>query len=145
MLAGVTTWVATSAPLLENLTGLRRFSSLAFRTEGSAVVGEIISPRPRDGDQAPVQAMQAVELLLRSNTPGPLPMMRQLFNYISSRAAAASYPVARTAQGWQLGGGSMADIRRVGPVWVAIEVPRNNPAGLYLSIFIDNDLVGVGL
>ncbi len=145
VLAGVTTWVASTAPLLENLTQQQRFSSLALRTDASGTVGELMSPSPRGGDPAPLQAMQAVVQALRGNTPGPLPLMRPLFDYVSSRPAAATYPAQRTAQGWQLGGGSFADIRRVGSVWVAIEVPRNNPAGLYLSIFVDNELLGVGL
>lgn len=145
VLAGVTSWVPTTAPVLENLRGQRRFSCLALRSDASGTAGELISPSPRNGDPAPLQAMEAVEQALRGSMPGPLPIMRQLFNYISSRSIAAEYPAVRTAQGWQLAGGSIADIRRVGSVWVAIEVPRNNPAGLYLSLFVDNELVGVGL
>ena len=145
VLAGVTTWVATTGPLLDGLSRLQRFSSLALRTDAGGTVGEIMSPNSRSGDPAPQQAMQSVVQALRGNTPGPLPVMRSLFDYLSSRPAAVTYPAQRTAQGWQLAGGSFADIRRVGSVWVAIEVPRNNPAGLYLSIFVDNELLGVGL
>lgn len=145
VLAGVTSWVPTTAPVVEGLRGQRRFSCLALRSDASGIAGELISPSSRNGDPAPLQAMETVEQALRGNSPGPLPIMRQLFNYISSRSIAAEYPAVRTAQGWQLAGGSIADIRRVGSVWVAIEVPRNNPAGLYLSLFVDNELVGVGL
>lgn len=145
VLLGVTTWVATTGPLLDGLARLQRLSSLALRTDAGGTVGEIMSPNSRSGDPAPQQAMQAVVQALRGSSPGPLPVTRSLFHYLSSRPTAVTYPVQRTAQGWQLGGGSFADVRRVGSVWVAIEVPRNHPAGLYLSLFVDNELVGVGL
>lgn len=68
----------------------------------------------------------------------PIAVPLGLYGYFGGRSAAAQYPVARAGNGWQYQGGSFADIRRVGEHWVAIEVPQNDPAGIYVSVFADN-------
>jgi len=139
---GVTTWIPTTTPVDVAYQRIGRFSVLAFQ---GGTQGDLTSPSQRAGDPAPAQAMQAVVQRLSGQGAGPIPIQRGLFGFVSGRPLAARYPVARTASGWQLQGGSYADLRRVGDTWVAVEVPRTNPEGLYFSVFVDAPTVGVGL
>lgn len=39
------------------------------------------------------------------------------------------------ANGYKLDGGSDADLRKVGKYWVSVEIPKKDPAGIWLSVF----------
>jgi hypothetical protein len=61
-----------------------------------------------------------------------------LFNYVRSLPGKAKYPVVRGKMGWVIQSAAVADLRRVGAYWVAVELPAARPLkGVYLSIFTD--------
>jgi hypothetical protein len=47
----------------------------------------------------------------------------------------AEYPLAREGAAWTMVGKSNAYIRKVGRAWVAIEVPRSGPQGIFVSLY----------
>ncbi|MBI2389256.1 MAG: hypothetical protein HYV09_06545 [Deltaproteobacteria bacterium] len=47
----------------------------------------------------------------------------------------AQYELQRHDNAYKLDGGSNADVRKVGKYWVAVEIPRKDPAGIRLSVF----------
>jgi hypothetical protein len=49
----------------------------------------------------------------------------------------APHSLTREEKGWRLKGAAGAEIRKVGDVWVAIELPVEGPPGLFVSIFTD--------
>ena len=142
-LAGVTTWIPTLGSFAALDTAQRTFSMLALRADATGRHGRVVTARPESPAEslAAAKALTSVVERMRSNDAAPLPLDRGLVDFGGAQAARAEYPVASSGVGWQLVGGSFADIRRVGNRWVAIEVPRNAPAGLYFSVFWDSVLV----
>lgn len=142
---GVTTWVPTEGDVVGAWFAQRRFSVLAVDSAGG-VHGDLVSPSPRDPmDQAPTTALHAVLGHLRGTQPAPIPLPLGLYDFVVGRTSAPSHPMATTANGWQLQGGSFADLRRVGDQWIAVEVPRVNPLGLYLTVFVDAEYRRAGM
>jgi hypothetical protein len=142
-LAGVTTWIPTSTPFAEADAQHRRLSFLGIRTDATGRYGALVSPganMPMES-AAVAQALGTVSAAAPTGSSAPLGLSFGLHGFANGQAQQARYPIATTGQGWQLQGGSFADIRRVGNTWVAIEVPRRNPAGLYFSVFVDSPLL----
>lgn len=134
---GVTTWVPTEGDVVGAWFAQRRFSVLAVSSAGG-MHGDLVSPSPRSPmDQGPTTALGAVLGHLRGTQPAPIPIPMGVYDFVVGRTSAPPHVMATTANGWQLQGGSFADVRRVGAQWVAVEVPRQDPAGLYLSVFVD--------
>ena len=141
--AGITTWIPTEGSVEEADARLRRFSVLATDSAGQ-LRGDITTPEPRHQlDTGPGVGMAQVEARL-GGTPGPIAIPIGLYDYVNQRPTQAQYPLATTPTGWQIQGGSYADLRRVGDTWVAVEVPRNAPAGLYFSVFVDAPVRSAG-
>ena len=142
--AGITTWIPTQGSVEAADQQLRRFSVLATNSGADQMRGDITSPQARHQlDTGPGVGMAQVEARL-GGTPGPVAIPIGLYDYVNQRPGQAQYPLATTANGWQIQGGSYADIRRVGDRWVAVEVPRNAPEGLYLSVFVDDPIRSAG-
>lgn len=142
-LVGVTTWIPTVTSFAEADAQHRRLSFLGIRTDATGRYGALVTPgsnMPMEA-AAVAQALATVSAAAPSGNAAPIPLSFGLHGFANGQAQQARYLVATTGQGWQLQGGSFADIRRVGNTWVAVEVPRRNPAGLYFSIFLDSPLV----
>lgn len=141
-LAGLTTWIPTTGSVAAADLAQRRFSVFGLRTDATGQRGRVVTVRPDNPTEmiAVAQAQATVTMRFRMNDPAPIPLSAGLLAFANSQAAGAEYPIARTASGWQLTGGSFADIRRVGNRWVVVEVPRNAPAGLYFNVFGDAPL-----
>lgn len=145
-LLGLTTWVPTTGATVDTMRGQLSLSLLALRTTGESTYGDITSVNARNSaDQAPMLAAREVQAVFAGTSSGPLTLLGPLYLYTLGRPAAATYVLARTSAGWQLQGGSYADLRRVGDRWVAVEVPRKDPQGLYLSMFTEREYAGAAM
>ena len=134
---GLTTWVPTQGDVLGAFMAQRRFSVLASNSAGQ-MRGDIVSPTARNPlDTGPNTAMSSLLAHMRGTQPAPVPLPFGIYNFVIGRSSAPEYLLATSPNGWQLQGGSFADIRRVGQTWVAVEVPRQNPLGLYFTVFVD--------
>jgi hypothetical protein len=133
---GVTSFVVTAGVDPASLEKHRRLSSLAARSDGDKVYALVasVSPRNPTGQQ---EVARLLPLVLAQIEGGPTPEVKEpgMSQYLEGLPSRASYPLAPQPTGWSVQGGSNADLRRVGDVWVAVEVPRNNPAGIWLSVF----------
>jgi hypothetical protein len=58
-----------------------------------------------------------------------------LARHIQTFAQDASYPLSRDGDLWTMTGKSNARLRKVGRAWVALEVPRSGPEGVFVSIY----------
>jgi len=133
---GVTTWVPTVGDVTTAFAAERRFSVLAVTSAGPRA--NIVSPSAGDPfDSGPATAMGSVLAHLRGTQAAPIPLPYGVHAFVVGRADAPEHPLATTPSGWQVQGGSFADLRRVGEQWIAVEVPRQNPQGLYFSVFVD--------
>jgi hypothetical protein len=141
-LIGVTTWIPTATPFAAADARQRRLSFLVLRSDPTGRYGTLITPRGDNAgeDLAVAQTLSIVAAAVPTGSTAPIAVPMGLHSFANAQAQSASYPIASTGQGWQLQGGSFADVRRVGNVWVSVEVPRNAPAGLYFSVFVDSPL-----
>jgi hypothetical protein len=141
----VTSFILSDGPVAANLQQQQKLSVLALRHAEGQAFADITSPRGRAGDLAPAHAASSIVTALTNNNPGPIYLPRGLFGFFNGRSALAQFPIASAGNGWQIQGGSFADLRRVGNNWIAIEIPRSSARGIYVSIFVDNAVLGLGL
>jgi hypothetical protein len=60
-----------------------------------------------------------------------------LYDYLQTLPASATYPAESTAHGFLWTGKSTTEVRKVGSFWVTVEKPLSGPQGIWLSIFTD--------
>jgi hypothetical protein len=133
---GVTTFVQTNGGSAATLEKFSRVSSLAVRKSGNDVVGLIATVNPQN-DTGKTEVARLLPLVRQQIAGGSKPEIKEpgLSGYISSLPERAKYPLTQHKNGFTLNGGSKADLRRIGGVWVSIEVPQKNPAGIWITVF----------
>ena len=112
-------------------------SALAFKVDGKDTLAKItkIKPTSPDEDKAVMRAVGGVTMVLKGKAKSAK-LSADLLAYVRGLADGASYAVTRTPHGWTWKGASLAELRRVGTAWVAIEIPdRRN--GLFVTVFTD--------
>ncbi len=136
---GVTTFVQTNGGSAATLGKFSRVSSLAVRKSGAESVALIATINPQN-DTGKAEVARLLPLVRKQIEGGAKPEIKEpgLSGYISSLPERAKYPMVQHKNGFTLNGGSKADLRRVGGVWVSIEVPQKNPAGIWITVFAAN-------
>ncbi|CAN5151424.1 hypothetical protein BH09MYX1_BH09MYX1_20850 [soil metagenome] len=95
--------------------------------------------KPTDPGDKPAMLAATVELAdLLKNDGYKAEIEGGLFDYVRGLGAKAKYAVTPTKDGWRIAAPSTTEVRKVGKVLVAIEVPPAVPLkGIYLSIYTD--------
>jgi len=117
-----------------------RLTALTLRSAGGRKYARIIDIRP-DNDKEKnelAQVVASVGLLFRGKTP-TLRLGGGLDSYLRGEAKKASYPVTKGTSSWLIAsGGAPAQLRKVGPYWVAVE-----PKGDLNHVSIVSDRIAV--
>jgi hypothetical protein len=114
-------------------------SALGLKRSGGSTMGWISSIKPNSpGEQQDVgEAVFNVAAHLKDKAPS-VSLAGTLFNYVRSLPGKAKYPIVKGKKGWVIQSAAVADVRRVGARWVAVELPAAHPMkGVYLSVFTD--------
>jgi hypothetical protein len=132
VLVGVTIGLERDQPDAELPRGLVTFSAFAAK-DGKVFVTDI--PPVNASEQKMLDgAAAAVTDALTGRAPrAELP--RSLLDLL--KTLPIKYPVARSGNEWRYTGQAEGRIRRVGDVWVVVEIPKSGPAGVVLSIYTD--------
>jgi hypothetical protein len=137
-LVGVTVGLQRDKPDDELLAVDVALSALVFRPEGEKTVGLITDiPPSNPGEQRLMRnAMSSIARVVRGEDER-VKLAPSLVRHLDSLPAQASYPLSRGPDGadWRMTGKSNARIRKVGRSWVAIEVPRAGPEGIFVSVY----------
>lgn len=134
---GVTTFVVTKDASKATLEKFMHLSSLAIRRAdpGFALISEV---KPdNDAERADTNRVAGLVFQHFAGRDVKLGAGEAMSGYLDGLAARASYPLTKHDNGYRVVGGSNADLRRIGKAWVSIEVPKNDPAGIWLSVFAD--------
>jgi len=112
-------------------------SALAFKVDGKATFAKItqIKPTSRDEEKSVLAAVGGVTMVLKGKARGAK-LPADLLAYVGGLGADATYAVARAPKGWTWKGASVAELRKVGTAWVAIEIPDKHN-GLFVTVFTD--------
>ena len=111
-------------------------SALALRGAGETRQGLITDIPPENPAEKRVvrAAVSSVGKVLKGQDDR-VELAPSLQRFADGLAAQASYPLARGGDAWLMTGKANARIRKVGSVWVALEVPRDGPEGIFLSLY----------
>jgi hypothetical protein len=111
-------------------------SALALRVDGERRFGLITDIPPENpAEQRLVRdAVTSVGRVLKGDAER-VELAPSLSRYAAGLGAQASYPLERTAGEWRMTGKSNARLRKIGGVWVAVEVPRAGPEGIFVSLY----------
>jgi hypothetical protein len=137
-LVGVTVGLQRDKPDDELLAVDVALSALVFRPEGEQTLGLITDiPPSNPGEQRLMRnAMTSIARVVRGDDDR-VKLAPSLAKHLDTLPAQASYALARGPAGddWRMTGKSPARIRKVGRSWVAIEVPRAGPEGIFVSVY----------
>lgn len=133
---GVTTFVQTAGGSADSLTKFSRLSSLAVRESSGNTYALIATINPRNAP-GKAEVARLLPLVKRQIEGAAEPQVAEpgLRAYLESLPARASYPLRAHRRGFLIDGGSRAELRPAGKVWISVEVPANNPAGIWITIF----------
>jgi hypothetical protein len=111
-------------------------SVLALRTSGSGRVALITDVPPENPSEKRVvrAAISSIGKVVKGEAER-VELAPSLARHIETYVAQASYPLSRQGDAWTMVGKSNARLRKVGRVWVAIEVPRAGPEGIFVSLY----------
>ncbi|HKA90837.1 MAG TPA: hypothetical protein VKE22_24410 [Haliangiales bacterium] len=132
VLAGITIGLERDRPDAELPRGLVTFSAFAAGG-GKVFVTDIPPVNAAEQKTLDAAAASVADALVGRAPRAELP--RSLLDLL--KTLPKKYPVARAAGEWRYAGEADGRIRRVGDVWVVIEIPRSGPAGIILSIYTD--------
>ena len=134
---GTTTFVVTEDASVATLDKFATLSCLAVRKDGKTFAGITTVKPDNAAEQASVDASREDLVAVFAGERKSIRMTPDLLGYVESLPATAKYPTEKSDTGFKIVGGSNADVRRVKSHWIAVEVPRKNPLGIYVSIFTD--------
>jgi hypothetical protein len=133
---GVTTFVQTKGASPATLEKYTHLSSLAFRADGDEVLGWVTEVKPdTPAETTEVERIRDKVFAQFAGKKAKIEAEAGLRGYLDGLPKKAKYKLEKHAHGYKLDGGSYADLRKVGKYWVAVEVPRKDPAGIWLSVF----------
>lgn len=135
-LLGVTTFVQTDGASAETLEKYTHLSSLAFRNDGDEAFGFVAEVKGQTADEK-TETKRVVDVIFDqiAGKKGQIEAETPMRNYLDGLPKKAKYPLEKHDNGYKLDGGSNADLRKVGKYWVTVEIPRKDPAGIWLSVF----------
>jgi len=135
-LLGVTTFVQTKGASADTLEKHLHLSSAAFKNDGDDSTAWITEVKAES--KAEQKEVRRLTDLLFDGFAGKkvtLDPNADLRGYLEGLPKKAKYALEKHGGGYKLKGGSHADLRKVGKVWVTTEVPQKDPAGIWLSVF----------
>ena len=138
-LVGLSIGLSNDFPAAQSLTNNVTLSALGLKRAGSSTMGWISTIRPNaPGEERDTgEAVAGVAALLKGKAAS-VSLAGPLFGYVRSLPGKTKYPVVRGKKGWVVQSSAVAEVRRVGAYWVAVELPAARPIkGIYLSIFTD--------
>ncbi len=112
-----------------------KLAALVVRKDGSKYFATIITVTPDNDKERKVMAQAVFDLaLVFKGRSKAAKIDSKLLGFLRGRASKASYVLTKTAKSWSLAGKINAQIRKVGPYWVALE---RAPKGVFVNLFTD--------
>jgi hypothetical protein len=135
LLVGLSVSLPESDPVDKALEQTVRFAALGVRG-GDAPLARIVSLEPSNPDeQKLVDAGLAATHAFWNGSAASVALPKDLTDYLADLPS-AGYKLTRGAHGWTWTNGSaLGELRKVGDVWMAVEVPQKGDRGLFVSIF----------
>jgi hypothetical protein len=111
-------------------------SVLALRGAGDDRLGLITDIPPENAAERRVvrAAVSSIGKVLKGEAER-IDLAPSLARHVDTFVPQASYPLSRAGGAWTMTGKSNARIRKVGRAWVALEVPRSGPEGVFVSLY----------
>lgn len=131
---GVSIGLERAKPDGELLEAEVSLAALALR-DGKGLITDV-PPQNAAEKKVVGEAIASVGKVLRGEAQHPA-LAPSLGRYLATLPATASYPLAREGGSWRMRGKADARLRKIGPVWVAIELPGEGPEGLFVSLFVE--------
>ncbi len=139
-MVGLTIGLSEEFPAEQSLARNVELSAVAFSSAGTTTLqGWLTSIQPKTPqEQTDVgAAVMSAGAFFKEKAPSIL-LAPTMLAYVKGLPEGAKYPVAKGKQGWIIQSRAVAEVRKVGNYWVAVEVPPARPLrGIYVSIFTD--------
>lgn len=113
---------------------------MGLRRDGAALAAMVAEPEIKDRAAAELveRTLAGIVAVLETPTAAPAGVPAPLYDFFAPLPEVAPYALVRGAHGWSFdGSGQTTELRKVGKVWLAIEIPHEGPRGIYLTIFTD--------
>jgi hypothetical protein len=102
--------------------------------DGKGIITDV-PPENAAEQRVIAEAIAGIAKVLRGQA-SRVELASSLAGAVGGLRAGASYPLTRTPREWRMTGKADARIRRTAAgVWIAVEVPGEGPAGVYVSIY----------
>jgi hypothetical protein len=135
---GLATFVQTKGASSATLSKRQHLASLSFRSSASRTHAFLAKVTPDNAtERLEVDRVERTLLKLFAGGRSQLTVSPNMGGYLDGLPAKIKYEAMPHRNGYSVKGGSNAELRRVGDYWVAVEVPRKNPAGIWFSVFHD--------
>jgi hypothetical protein len=135
---GVATFVQTKGASAATLEKYSQLASLAFRKgDEKSQKFALLSQIKPDGATEVAETHRITKLMFDhfGGKSVTIRVNETMGDYLDGLPDRAKYEVKEQDSGYRIEGGSEADVRKVGKVWVAVEVPKKDPAGIWFSVF----------
>jgi hypothetical protein len=111
-------------------------SVLALRRAGDGILGLITDVPPENPSETRVvrAAISSIGKVVKGDADR-VQLAPSLARHLDTYIPQATYPLTRQGAAWAMTGKSNARIRKVGRLWIAIEVPRSGPQGIFVSLY----------
>lgn len=136
---GFTIGLSDDFPATQSLQKNVELSALAIDKRNGDRFAWISSVKPTGaGDQAAIASARTELADLLRDDGYKAELAASLYDYVRSLSDQAKYTVTPMKDAWRIGGPATTDVRKVGKVLVAVEVPPAVPLkAIYVSIFTD--------
>ncbi len=135
-MVGLTVGLSEDFPAEQSLQRNVELSALGAKSSSAGPFAWITSIKPKTpGESQSVGAGVASAAAFFKQGSPEIRLDASLFGYVEGLPSAAKYPLQQAPSGWRIAGPATTELRKVGDVWVAIEVPPARPLrGIYVSI-----------
>jgi hypothetical protein len=133
---GLTTFLTTEGDVTVGLEKYLAVSRLDVVDSGGKTAVHVSSIRPNNA--AGKDEVRRLIPLVRQHLGGAsAPVVEEpgLKNYLSTTNSRSLTALIPHSLGWSMEGRSKGDFRKVGDLWVVVEVPQKNPAGVWLNLY----------
>lgn len=137
VMLGLTIELVKGGSVADELSNSVSVSALALHVAKGKVSARLtnVKPESADEEQAVAEAVAGLAVLYKGKAD-TAEVPKALYDYAQTLPANADHKAKKGKKGWTFTGESSAELRKVGDVWVAIEVPAAGN-GVWVSIFTD--------
>lgn len=135
-MVGLTIGLSEDFPAEQSLQRNVELSALGATSRAAGPFAWITSIKPKSPaeSQSVGAGVASAAAFFKQGSP-EIRLDASLFGYVEGLSASAKYPLQQAPSGWRIAGPATTELRKVGDVWVAIEVPPARPLrGIYVSI-----------